>query len=232
LLIRQPTCSEGFTPLTIPEFVQLVNFRATSKPTPPSSGSKKYTQIITAGQFFLRSFNEEPYTDWPSLYDFRSSGTVTATDTFALDSSIKKVSQQAGDFVRIVHTDDNVSEYDLVSVDRLYENRYNNCVAVAGRNLIFPRAFTADDAQFGGTIVVPSYGYSVWPTDDVTDIVVDDPDWLVLICAAEFVRNDLTRKSEYPNLLGEARERMTKMKENAGARIDEIYRPNFLDGGE
>jgi hypothetical protein len=79
--------------LNIPELVQLVNFRATGKPNAPTSGSKKYNQIINAGQFFLRSFNEEPY----------------------------------------------------------------------------------------------------------------------------------------PNLLGEARERMTKMKENAGARIDEIYRPNFLD---
>lgn len=218
--------------MNIPEFVQLVNFRATSKPVAPTAGSKKYNQIINAGQFFLRSFNAEPYTDWPSLYDFRSTGTVTATDTFPLDASIKKVSQQAGDFVRIVHTDDNVSEYKLVSVDRLYENRYNFRVAVAGRNLIFPRSFTADDAQFGGTIVAPSYGFSTWPTDDVTDIVIDDPDWLVLVCAAEFVRNDATRKSEYPNLLGEARERLTKMKENAGARIDEAYRPNFLDSEE
>ena len=155
-----------FTPLKIPEFVQQVNYRATGKPTAPVSGSKKYSQIINAGKFFLRSWQKEPYTDWPSLYDFRNSGTVTATNIFELDDEIIKVSQQFGDYVRIVHTDDNVSEYKLVPVDRLYENRYNFVVAVSGRNLVFSRAFTADDAQFGGTIAVPSYGETTWPTDD------------------------------------------------------------------
>lgn len=217
--------------MTRAEFIQLAHFRGTSKPTAPTVGSKKYNQLVLAGQFFTDSFNNEPYTDWASQYDFRSLA-VTATDTFALPDAIHKVSQQEGDYVRIVHTDDNETEYELVSPERLRENRFNYVVAVVGRNLMFPKAFTADDAQFGGTIIVPSYGKAEFPATDAEDIEVDDPNWLVLMAAGELVRNDITRKSEYPNLLGEAKVLMDKMKENSGARVDEIYRPNFLDGDE
>lgn len=219
--------------MTRAEFIQRAHFRGTSKPTAPTVGSKKYNQLVLSGQIFTDSFNNEPYTDWPSQYDFRSlTALVTATDTFALDDAINKVSQQEGDYVRIVHTDDNETEYEVISADRLYENRYNYVVAVVGRNLMFPRAFTADDPQFGGTIIVPSYGKATFPDSDAGDIEVDDPNWLVLMAAAELIRNDITRKSEYPNLLGEAKVLMDKMKENAGARVDEIYRPNFFDGEE
>lgn len=209
-------------------FIQRTHFKATGKPTAPSSGTKKYNQIVLAGEIFTEQWQDEPGTDWASLYDFRNSGTITATDTFALTSTIRKVSQQEGDHVRILHTDNNETEYELVPVDRLREGRYDNVVAVSGRNLMFPRAFTSSDPQFGGTIVVPSYGYAVFPDTDAEDITVDDPNWLVAICAAEFVRNDITRKAEYPNLVGEAAVLMEKMKENNGDRVDEIYRPNFL----
>lgn len=211
-----------------PDFVQLVHFRGTGKPTAPSSGTKKYNQIITAGQIFTDSWLNEPGVEWASLYDFRNSGTITATDTFALDSTIRTVSKQEGDVVRILHTDGNESEYELVPVDRLRERKNDYVVAWSGRNLIFPKAFTSSDPQFGGTIVVPSYGYATFPEDDVTDIPVDDPYWLVDICSAEFVRNDITRKQEYPNLVGSAAERMQKMKENNGMAVDELYRPNFF----
>ncbi len=93
---------------------------------------------------------------------------------------------------------------------------------------MFSSAFTSDSREFGGTIIIPSYADAVFPTDDVTDITVDDPYWLVAISAAEFVRNDITRKAEYPNLVGEAGVLMQKMKENNGMAVDELYRPNFL----
>lgn len=211
------------------EFIQRSHFRATGKPTAPTSGSKKYNQLVLAGQIYTEQWSAEPNTDWASLYDYRNSGTITATDTFALDDEIAKVSQQEGDVVRILHTDGTTeTEYELVPIDRLRENRYNNTVAVNGRNLMFSTAFTSASPEFGGTIVVPSYGYAEFPTVDGGEIEVDDPNWLVTICAAEFVRNDITRKAEYPNLAGEAAVLMQKMKENNGAGVDEVYRPNFF----
>lgn len=228
MLAKSTACLETVHPLLRPEFVQLVHFRGTGKPVSPTTGSKKYNQILIAGQIYTDAWLNEPNVEWASLYDFRNSGTVTATDTFALDNAIRTVSKQEGDIVRILHTDGNESEYELVPVDRLRENRYNTVVAWSGRNLVFSKAFTASDPQIGGTIVVPSYGYATFPTDDVTAIPVDDPYWLVDIAAAEFVRNDITRKQEYPNLVGSAAERMAKMKENNGDAVDELYRPNFF----
>lgn len=210
------------------EFIQLVHFKGTSKPIAPSAGTKKYNQIVSAGEYYTNLWNKEPGTNWASLYDFRNSGTITATDTFALDSSIDRVSKQEGDFIRILHTDGNESEYELVPIDRLYENKQNYVVAVNGTNLMFPKAFTSDSPQFGGTIIVPSYTSVTFPATDADPITVDDPYWLVAICAAEFVRNDITRKQEYPNLVGEAAVLMQKMKENNGMAVDETYRPNFF----
>lgn len=219
--------------MTRSEFIASVYLKATGKPTAPASGTKKYNQIVALGDFYTNVWQREPDTDWDSLFDYRNSGTITATDTFALHATIAKPSQQEGDYIRILHTDgETETEYELISADRLYENRYGYFVAVVGRNLMFPRAFTADDAQFGGTIVVPSYGYATWPTDDGDDVTVDDPYWLVTICGAEFVRNDITRKAEYPNLIAEAVVLMDKMKENNGTKVDEIYRPNFFVSGE
>lgn len=214
--------------MTLSQFIQKAYLKATGKPTAPSSGTKKYNQLNNLGSYYTEVWQDEPGVDWSSLYDFFPSGTVTATDTFALDEDIRKVSQQMGDTIKIVHTDDNESYYRLVNPERLQENRYNKVCAVIGRNLVFASAFTADDPQFGGTIVVPGYGYATFPSDDVTSIPVDIPEWLVTIVAAEYVRTDNTRLNQYPNLVAEANVLMQKMKENNGSRIDEVYRPNFF----
>ncbi len=208
------------------DFIQKVYWKATGKPTAPTSGTKKYNQIVAAGEYYTENWQNENNIEWQSLYDFFSlAATVTATDTFALSATIRKVSTQEGDTIKIVHTDDRETEYTLIPADRLQEYKYENAVAVVGRNLVFSSAFTADSPQFGGTIVVPAYGYATFPSDDADPITVDDPNWLVTICAAEFVRNDSTRQNQYPNLIAEANELMKKMKTNSGNDVDEAYRP-------
>lgn len=217
--------------MTRSEFIQKAYLRATNKPTAPSSGTKKYNQLVGYGEYFTDIWQSEPSTDWESTFDYRNSGTITATDTFALTATIRKVSQQEGNYIRILHTDgETETEYELVPASRLYEYRFSNAVAVVGSNLMFSSPFTADSAQFGGTIVVPSYGYVVFPSDDADDITIDDPNWLVVMAAAEFVRNDITRQQQYPNLIAEANQLMRRMKENNGDYVDEVYRPNiFID---
>jgi len=218
--------------LNRPEFVQRAYLRATNKPTAPSSGTKKYNQLIGYGEYLVENWLTERGTEWESTFDYRSfSGTVGASDTFAFPTAIRKISTQEGNYVRILHSDgETETEYELVPASRLYEYRYANVCAVVGRSLMFPQAFTATDAQFGGTIVAPSYGFVTFPDNDDDDIAVDDPNWLVVMAAAEFVRNDITRQQQYPNLIAEANTLMAKMKENNGDFDDDIYRPNiFLD---
>lgn len=212
--------------MTRSEFISRCYLRATGKPTPPTAGTKKYNQIVGFGEIYTEQWTAENNIEWQSLYDFFSlAALVTATDTFALSATIRKVSTQEGDTIKIVHTDDRETEYTLIPADRLQEYKYENAVAIVGRNLVFSSAFTADSPQLGGTIVVPAYGYATFPATDAEDITVDDPNWLVTICAAEFVRNDSTRQNQYPNLIAEANELMKKMKANSGNDVDEAYRP-------
>lgn len=209
--------------MTLAELIQKAYLLATGKPTAPSTGSRKYNQLLELSKIFTETWQNEPGTDWTSLFDYRDSGTVTATDTFELDDEIRKVSQQDGDYVRIVEGDQE-TEYEVVSADRLWEYRYSNAVAQVGRNLMFSREFISSDAQIGGTIVVPSYGYADVATAETDEIAVDDPMWLVYMVAAEFVRNDITRQNQYPNLIAMANDAMEKMKENSGRGVEEVVK--------
>jgi len=54
-------------------------------------------------------------------------------------------------------------------------------------------------------------------------VPVDDPNWLVKITAAEWVRNDSVRQNQYPNLIAEANALMEKMKEaNDGSQVSDV----------
>lgn len=210
--------------MTLTELIQKTYLKATGKPTAPSSGTRKYEQILELQKYYTEVWEREPGVDWSSLFDYRTLAvSVTATDTFALPATVRKVSQQDGDYVRIVLGNDEW-EYELIPVDRLYEYRYENAVAQVGQSLMFSRAFEATDPQIGGSIVVPSYGYVDVALVAADTIAIDDPNWLVTICAAEFVRNDIVRQNQYPNLVAEATVLMERMKEDTGNAVTEVVK--------
>lgn len=212
--------------MTAAQFVSDVFLKATGKQPTFVSGSTKWLKILAIGNQYIRSWAREPGVDWHSLYtpDFPEA-TVTATDTFALDNTVKNLSRQEGDYVRIVHTDDTWTDYSIVDAPRLKDFDTGNYCAQVGRNLVFNRAFTADDPQFGGDIFVPCYLYPEEISLDADVVPVDDPMWLVLISAAEYVRNDITRQNQYGNLIAEANQSMTRMKEDNESQVDDIYMP-------
>lgn len=223
--------------MTITESVTAVYLRATGKATPPTAGSSKYNEIIGLLAFYQRRWAREPEIDWNSLYDPAFSiGAVTATDAFDLDtSSIRKLSDREGDYVRIMWTDGTgYTSYTIIDADRLkdYYHGQNKesykgfyCAQI-GKQLVFNHTFTSSDPQYGGDIQVPCYTFP----DEITsnsvseDVQVDDPDWLVTRVAAEFVRNDITRRQRYPELLSEANEMMDRMKSDNGSQVDETNR--------
>lgn len=224
--------------MTITEAVAATYLKATGKTTVLSSGNK-YNQIIGLLDMYQRRWSREPGVDWNSLYNPAFSiGTVTSTDTFDLDvSSIRKLSDRQGDSVRIVWTDGvGYTDYDIVSHDALKDYSYgvnkegaagNYCARVGGE-LVFNHIFTSTDPQYGGDIQVPCYVYPDAITSDNPDsdeIQVDDPDWLVIRCAAEYARNDITRRQRWPELLGEANEIMERMKDDNDGQITETDRP-------
>jgi hypothetical protein len=225
--------------MTITEFINDAYLKATGKTPAPTTGAK-YTRLVALGNYYQRRWAREPNVDWNSLYDpAYSLGTVTATDTFDLDTTtVRKLSDRLGDSIRIVHTDNvGYTDYDIIDHTSLKEHSYGVTrtstggyyATRIGNNLIFNTSFTSSSPQFGGEILIPAYLFpepitSENPDDD--EVQVDDPDWLVTRVAAEYVRNDITRRQRYPELLAEANEIMQRMiDDNEGSQISYIDRP-------
>lgn len=223
--------------MTIDELVHDAYLRSTGKAQTLTAGSKR-ARIVALANYYQRRWGRTRDVDWNSLYDpFISLGAVTATDTFPLLDTIKSLSKREGDVIRIVWSDGTTyTDYTLVNHDKLKDysagvnkqSPFGNYAAQIGRNLVFNRTFTADDPQFGGTIYVPGYGYPN-PIDDtnpsVDTVQVDDPDWLVARVAAEYVRNDVTRRQRWTELLAEANEIWERMIDDNEGQIDEVDRP-------
>lgn len=224
--------------MTITQAVAGVYLRATGKTVVLTSGTK-YDRIVSLLDFFQRRWAREVGVDWNSLYDPAFSiGTVTATDAYDLDAStIRKLSDRERDFVRIMWTDGvGYTNYTIVDANRLKdyyfgqnkENPLGFYCAQVGNQLVFNHKFTTSDAQFGGNIRVPIYGFADAITSqnpNTDEVQVNDPDWLIVICAAEFVRNDITRRQRYPELLTEANEIMERMKSDNDSQVSTVDRP-------
>lgn len=222
--------------MTINEAIKDVFLKATGKAS--AVPTAKRNQILGLLNFYQRRWAREKDVDWASLYDpLFQLGNVTATDTYDLDtSSIRKLSDREGDCVRIVHADrEGYTDYDILKHDQLQGKSYGvnkeaptgTYVSRVGNTLVFNHKFTAEDAQFGGTIYIPCYTFpeDILEATDSQDVQVDDPDWLVVRVAAEYVRNDITRRSRYPELLTEANDIMDRMKDDQEGQIDEISTP-------
>jgi len=223
--------------MTITEAVADVYLRATGKTTTLTTGTK-FNKIIGLLNHYQKKWSRESGIDWNSLYNAGLSiGTVTATDTFGLDTNaIRKISDREGDCVRIVWSDGvGYTDYLVVPHDYLKDyyygpNKENStgfvCTQI-GKDLVFNHTFTTLDPQYAGEIFVPSYTFAdpIVSTAMDEDVQVDDPDWLVVACAAEYVRTDLTRQSQHPFLIQEANAIMERMKDDNGGQIDLVNRP-------
>ncbi len=219
--------------------INKVNLLANGKGSDLVVDSTKYTKILRLLNLYKDVWAQEPGIQWNSLRALTSlSATVSATATYALPTSVidgtAKLSTQEGDYVRILHTDGvKESDYTLVQDSKLYNdgqsinNPGGDFCARRGSNLIFPVAFTASSAQFGGTIKVPLYvtpADMVTSTSDPTDTVeCDDPMWVVFMAAAEYIRNDVTKQNQYANLVAQAINSMNAMKENNESQSEEVY---------
>jgi hypothetical protein len=212
--------------VTTLEFVAAVYLKATGKVTTLTPGGDKYNKIVGIGNFYIQQWARERGVDWNSLYDpAYEIGTITATDTFDLDDDVRKISPQEGDFVRITHTNGQTTDYSVITAQNLRRYSTGSYVAQIGRTLKFNIPFTSVSAQLAGTLTVPVYLYPDLLINPSDTLPVDDPNWLVLMTAAEYNRNDLIKQNQYGNIIAEANESMAGMKEANEAQISEAYRP-------
>lgn len=197
---------------------------AKGKANTPTSGTK-YNTLLGLVDTELKNWQDEEGVEWDSLWSMVTlTGGVSITDTYALSTSIRKISKREGDYIYLLSADGTQKKpIKLVRPNQLYEHNDDQFYAAQiGRNLVFSKAFAADSSYIGYSINVPSYGY----VNDITagtDIVnCDDPLYVAYMVAASFARNDLVKSGQYQNILDKADVRMESMKQNNSGQ-DESY---------
>jgi hypothetical protein len=219
--------------VTILEAMTEAYLLATGKSTLPTVGSAKYLRLYNLCKKYHRDWAYETGVDWNSLNTLVEAGTVTATDTFDLDSDTKviRLSQRERDFVRIV-SDTNTFLYSTKNASELYPGRFTKIVSKVGNTLRFPSAFTAESQEFGGTIYAPAYVELEEITSVNDDVLIDNPAWLPVRVAAQYVLPDAQLSYQSPDLIAQANDLMIGMKldNNSGG---ETYSTgeNFFDVG-
>jgi hypothetical protein len=216
--------------MTVDSAITKAYLHAMRKPTAPSSGTTKYNALLAIADSMQKLWAAEPGIEWDKLYSLVSlASVVSATDTFALDSTIDKVSERQGDYI-LVTNGTNTCTVRIVSPDQLYDNRYKLAAARIGSNIKFSAAFASDSTYIGYTIKVPAFVYPNDITSGSDTVQVPDPMWLVYMMAAEYIRNDVVKQNQYDNLLALAEQHMTRMKENNGGQQLEVSHPWAAQG--
>lgn len=219
--------------MLVSTLIPAIYLKATGEVYSGTEGDDDWVKALAITNRYIDAWMAEPGVDWDSTYAITDCGTVTATDTFALDATIYRVSNDAGDPVVIRHTDGvTLTKYPLVSGNQLGRYTSGNYVSRYGSNLKFNAAFTATSPQFGGTIEVPGYVKPAYLTTGSDTVPVDDPNWLILASAAEWTRTDLTQAQNYPILVGEANNAMAAMKLANRPAVQDIFRHSVARGTE
>lgn len=206
--------------------------KATGKATVLVESDKKWARIVGIANGYIDQWQYETSTDWSSLYEkSKSFGQITATNTYAIPDDVRKISDTPGDFIYIKTSSGQMIAFSTVLADELNQYEGLNICAQVGKNLVFGKTFSAEDAEFGGEILVPVYKFAESLTTGSSVIPVDIPRWLVIITAAEYVRNDITKQSQFPNLISEANGLMERMIDDNDAQVSFVYAPWIAGGG-
>lgn len=210
--------------MTTSELIAHAYLLAKRKTTTLTAGTAKYDQLLAIANIKIDDWQNEH--DWNSQYAVVSLPTVvSATDTIPLTASVRKISKNDGDYIRILHTDGIAeSVYTLVEADELYKYRTSNAVARIGSNLVFSREFAAADPQIGGTVKVPCYTTATSLVDASDPVPVDDAYWLAYATAAEYIRFDFTLRDQADTLLSVANQRMERMMEDDQGQFNVVHR--------
>jgi len=214
--------------MTIDQAITRAFLHAQRKATAPASGTPKYNALLGIADSMTKLWEAEPNMNWNSLYQLVTlTPVVSATDTYAMPTTINYVSKRESDKIRITNGT-STTNVGLVNANQLYRDKDKLVAADIGTNLVFSKAFDATSSLIGYNIQVPSYVYVTDITSGSQTVQVDRPMWLVYMMAAEFIRNDVVRSGQYDHLLALADIEMQKMKQaNRGSyeTVDLTWQP-------
>lgn len=218
--------------MTLQELIDAVMLKATGKATQITPSNAKWAKILGIANTYQKAWQHEPGQHWNSLYDRAYSvGTVSSKDAYDLDEEIDMVSTAKGDNIYVETTGKQKIKHQLVSYDDLQNYPAGKYCAVIGRQIVFNKTFSETDPEYGGKIYAPVFKNveDLESADD--DIQVDDPIWLVFMCAAEYIRNDIVKQNQYGNLIAEANNLMTDMiRRNRAGQVRHV-RGNWHNAG-
>lgn len=214
--------------MTLADLVAKSYLKASGKRSTLTNADDKWLKLRDIANSYIEIWQETLDVDWKSLYNPKyTPGVVTATDTFTLDGTVRKVSDERDDPVQVISADgSSIYNYAVVPADTLKRYDANAMVcAQIGSTLVFRSPFSATSPLIGCTIYVPIYKFASTLTTDTDVVPVDIPQWLVLMTAAEYIRNDVTKQAFYPNLVQEANAIMQRMMENNDAQVNDVFVP-------
>lgn len=218
--------------MTLQELINAVMLKATGKPTILASNNTKWEKIRGIANYYQQAWLNEPGQHWNSRYDrARQIGTISNNDEYELDDDITEISTAKGDDIYVLTAEDEKIPFQLVNYDDLKNYPSGNYCAKLGQTLVFNARFAEDDPCYGGRLYAPVYTTieDLESADD--DVSVDDPEWLVTMVAAEYIRNDIVKQNQYGNLIAEANNLMTSMiRNNRAAQVRHI-RGGWRNGG-
>lgn len=113
--------------------------------------------------------------------------------------------------IRLIKADGKEIRYDLVPFNMLYDIRHDNHNVCA----ISASGLTFKDPPPAGELLFPCVIRGEHLTGTETDVEevsgVHNVTWLAFAAAAEYVRTDIVRGDQYPNILTQANEQLTSM---------------------
>ena len=218
--------------MTLQELINAVMLKATGKPTILASNNTKWEKIRGIANYYQQAWANEPGQHWNSLYErARQIGTISNNDEYDLDDDIAEISTAKGDDIYVLADDGSKIKFQLVNYDDLQNHLTGNYCAKLGQTLVFNARFADDDPCYGGKLYAPIY-HTIEDLEDADDdVVVDNPEWLVTMTAAEYIRNDIVKQNQYGNLVAEANNLMTSMIRNNRAGQVRHIRGSFRNGG-
>lgn len=217
--------------MTTQDLVNAVILKATGKATILAPGDTKYQKIVGIANGCIDVWQNEMGIDWNDLYEPEMNiGLVSTSQSYELPDEVRKISDTRGDFVQI-EKDGHLTNYEMVAADAM--KRYMEGAPVCaqiGRSIYFSRPFASDSPLIGGSLLVPCYTYANYLQNANDQVPVTVPRWLVLASAAEYVRNDIVKQNQYPNLLTEANSLMERMRDDNDAQVNDVYNAYFTPG--
>lgn len=200
--------------MNIQKAINLAYQTALGAPRELAPGSSRYERMLAIANMAAMQWESEPDVLWGSLCQTVNVGTARAAGDYELPEDVRTVDVRQ--FVTI-EKDSQAWTFPFISPQLLRQGCYG--VAVFGWRLQF-NGIT--EQMQGGAVKVPVV-MRLEPMKRPGDkVMVDDPNWLVYMMAAEFVRNSRTKQNQYSNLIAMAQSAMEGMKSRNMHHLQEV----------